>query len=106
MSKKAKLKVVNRAYKIEAGDFHSIEANIPIRNEDGKLCGVTNPRRLVHLHSYGKEAPFFEDPFNGDTTIFTPPLSAHSSSSANMRLEWETGIMASSSSWINTTRPG
>lgn len=60
MVEQAKLKVVNNAYKIEAGEFHSPEPNIPIRNEAGKLCGITNPRRLVHIHSYGKEAPFFE----------------------------------------------
>jgi uncharacterized OB-fold protein len=42
------------------GEFHTIEPNQPIRNEAGKLCGVTNPRRLVHTHSYGSEHEFFD----------------------------------------------
>jgi len=58
MPKEAKVWIKNNAYKIE-GDFHTIEPNRPICNEDDKLCGVTNPRRLVHIHSYGGEAPFF-----------------------------------------------
>jgi hypothetical protein len=59
MSKQAKVWIQKKAYKID-GEFSTIEANTPIRREDGKLCGVTNPRRLVHMHSYGGEAPFFE----------------------------------------------
>jgi uncharacterized OB-fold protein len=50
--------VVERRYRMR-GDFHSSEPNQPIRNETGKLCGVTNPRRLVHTHSYGGEHEFF-----------------------------------------------
>jgi uncharacterized OB-fold protein len=44
------------------GDFHRIEPNTPIRSadEDWKLLGVTNPREMVYIHSYGGEAPFFE----------------------------------------------
>jgi len=44
------------------GDFHHITPNTPIRIEDKdwKLAGVTNPRQLIHVHSYGGEAPFFE----------------------------------------------
>ncbi len=53
-----KVWVEKGAYRI-SGEFHTPEANQPIRREDGKLCGVTNPRRLVHMHSYGGEAPFF-----------------------------------------------
>ena len=48
----AKVKVVKNAYQIE-GEFHTIEPNQPIRREDGKLCGVTNPRRLVHMQGNG-----------------------------------------------------
>ncbi len=59
MSNQAKVWIEKKAYKIK-GEFSSLEANTPIRREDGKLCGVTNPRRLVHMHSYGGEAPFFE----------------------------------------------
>jgi uncharacterized protein len=57
--KPAKVWIEKKAYKI-SGEFSTIEANTPILREDGKLCGVTNPRRLVHMHSYGGEAPFFE----------------------------------------------
>ena len=44
------------------GDFHRVEPNTPIRSadEDWKLVGVTNPRAMVYIHSYGGEAPFFE----------------------------------------------
>ena len=52
------VKVENGRYRL-SGDFHKIEPNVPIRDESGKLCGVTNPRYLVHTHSYGGEAPFF-----------------------------------------------
>ena len=51
--------VVGGRYRMR-GEFHSIEPNQPIRNEEGKLCGVTNPRRLVHTHSYGGEHEFFD----------------------------------------------
>jgi uncharacterized OB-fold protein len=50
--------VIENRYRLR-GEFHSIEPNQPIRNEAGKLCGVTNPRRLVHTHSYGGEYEFF-----------------------------------------------
>lgn len=59
MSGKNKVWIENKAYRIK-GDFHTIEPNQPIRNQKDKLCGVTNPRRIVHIHSYGGEAPFFE----------------------------------------------
>ena len=43
------------------GIFHMIEKNQPIFNEDtGKLSGVTNPRDMTYIHSYGGEAIFFE----------------------------------------------
>ncbi len=44
------------------GDFHRIEPNTPIRNADEgwSLLGVTNPREMVYIHSYGGEAVFFE----------------------------------------------
>jgi len=57
--KDPKVKVVGRHYKVE-GDFSVITPNQPIRNEAGKLCGVTNPRTMTYIHSYGGEAPFFE----------------------------------------------
>jgi hypothetical protein len=53
------VEVVEGRYRMR-GEFHTIEPNQPIRNESGKLCGVTNPRRLVHTHSYGGEYEFFE----------------------------------------------
>ena len=43
------------------GKFHIIEANQPIFDKDtGKLAGVTNPRDMTYIHSYGGEAIFFE----------------------------------------------
>jgi uncharacterized OB-fold protein len=44
------------------GEFHRVEPNTPIRNADTgwELMGVTNPRQMVYIHSYGGEAPFFE----------------------------------------------
>ena len=52
--------VVNGRYKPK-GVFHIPEANQPIFNKDtGKLAGITNPRDMTYMHSYGGEAPFFE----------------------------------------------
>ncbi len=52
--------IINGRYK-PRGKFHIIEANQPIFNKDtGKLAGVTNPRDMTYIHSYGGEAPFFE----------------------------------------------
>ncbi len=42
------------------GVFHFISPNTPIRNEEGKLLGVTNPRDMTYIHTYGGEAVFFE----------------------------------------------
>jgi uncharacterized protein len=53
------VKVVEGKYKLE-GEFHTIEPNQPILDEKGKLRGICNPRRIVHHHSLGGEAPFFE----------------------------------------------
>ncbi|OHD66928.1 MAG: hypothetical protein A2176_14940 [Spirochaetes bacterium RBG_13_51_14] len=53
--------VKNNQYKIK-GDFHHLEPGLPIRlaDEGWRLIGITNPRTLTHMHSYGGEAPFFE----------------------------------------------
>jgi uncharacterized OB-fold protein len=54
------VEIVKGNYKIK-GKFHIIEANQPIFNKDtNKLAGVTNPRDMTYIHSYGGEAPFFE----------------------------------------------
>jgi uncharacterized OB-fold protein len=54
------VEIVNGRYKPK-GKFHIIEANQPIFNKDtGKLAGVTNPRDMTYIHSYGGDAPFFE----------------------------------------------
>ena len=53
------VKIVEGKYKL-AGEFHTIEPNQPILDEKGKLRGICNPRRIVHHHSLGGEAPFFE----------------------------------------------
>jgi uncharacterized OB-fold protein len=52
------VKVIEGKYKL-AGEFSTIEPNQPIFDEKGKLCGICNPRRIVHHHSLGGEAPFF-----------------------------------------------
>jgi uncharacterized OB-fold protein len=48
-------------YRIK-GAFHHLTPNMPIRNadEDWKLVGVTNPRAMTYIHTYGGESPFFE----------------------------------------------
>jgi uncharacterized OB-fold protein len=52
--------VINGRYKPK-GTFHIVEKNQPIFNKDtGKLAGVTNPRDMTYIHSYGGEAIFFE----------------------------------------------
>lgn len=52
--------VQNGRYKPK-GRFHFPAPNTPIREaESGRLLGVTNPRDIVHIHSYGGEAVFFE----------------------------------------------
>jgi hypothetical protein len=53
------VKVVEGKYKL-SGEFHTAEPNQPILDEQGKLCGICNPRRVVHHHSLGGEAPFFQ----------------------------------------------
>ena len=53
------VKVKNGRYAPE-GEFHQIEQGTPIRNEAGTLAGVTKPRNMTYIHSYGGEAPFFE----------------------------------------------
>jgi hypothetical protein len=53
------VKVVEGKYKL-AGEFHTIEPNQPIKDEKGRLVGICNPRRIVHHHSLGGEAAFFE----------------------------------------------
>ncbi len=52
--------IINGRYK-PRGVFHIPEANQPIFNkETNKLAGITNPRDMTYIHSYGGEAPFFE----------------------------------------------
>jgi uncharacterized OB-fold protein len=52
--------IIDDRYK-PRGIFHIVEPNNPIFNKDtGKLAGVTNPRDMTYIHSYGGEAPFFE----------------------------------------------
>jgi len=44
------------------GDFHHITPNVPIRDASNgwSLVGVTNPRDMTYIHTYGGEAVFFE----------------------------------------------
>ncbi len=57
--KRGTVNVIKGRYKPN-GKFHFISPNTPIRNEEGKLMGVTNPRDITHIHAYGGEAIFFE----------------------------------------------
>ncbi|MDK9708012.1 MAG: hypothetical protein OEL83_13290 [Desulforhopalus sp.] len=61
MSTFGQVYVKNNQYKLK-GSFHHLTANTPIRNADDgwKLLGVTNPRDMTFIHSYGGEAIFFE----------------------------------------------
>lgn len=52
------VEVVENRYKIY-GQFHHGEPNTPIWKGD-KLCGVTNPRNMTYIHSYGGEHVFFK----------------------------------------------
>ncbi|MEJ2108385.1 MAG: hypothetical protein P8Z37_00430 [Acidobacteriota bacterium] len=60
------VKVKNGKYRMK-GDFHQVSPNMAIRNEDDawRLMGITNPRALTHIHTYGGEAVFFENLSNG-----------------------------------------
>lgn len=53
--------VKNNQYKLK-GNFHHLTPNVPIRDADDgwKLLGITNPRDMTYMHSYGGEAIFFE----------------------------------------------
>ncbi len=42
------------------GHFHFVYPNDPIWDEQGRLVGVTNPRDVTHIHTYGGESVFFE----------------------------------------------
>jgi uncharacterized OB-fold protein len=57
--KRGNVNVIKGRYKPK-GKFHFISPNTPIRNEEGTLMGVTNPRDITHIHAYGGEAIFFE----------------------------------------------
>ena len=61
MSISGTVTVRNKRYQPQ-GDFHRIDRNTPIRDADEgwRLLGVTNPRDMVYIHSYGGEAVFFE----------------------------------------------
>ena len=61
MSMFGQVYVKNNQYKLK-GNFHHLTPNTPIRNADDgwKLLGVTNPRDMTYIHSYGGEAIFFE----------------------------------------------
>jgi uncharacterized OB-fold protein len=61
MSMYGQVYVKNNHYRLK-GAFHHLTPNTPIRNADDgwKLMGVTNPRDMTYIHSYGGEAVFFE----------------------------------------------
>jgi len=53
------VKVKNNRY-VPDGEFHQIEAGTPIHDENGELMGVTKPRNMTYIHSYGGEGQFFQ----------------------------------------------
>ena len=61
MSSYGQVQVKDGRYKFR-GDFHRLEQHMPIRDVDQgwKLVGVTKPRDLTYVHTYGGEAVFFE----------------------------------------------
>lgn len=61
MSSYGQVQVKDGRYKFR-GDFHRLEQHMPIRDADNgwKLLGVTKPRDMTYVHTYGGEAPFFE----------------------------------------------
>ncbi len=61
MSSYGQVYVENGKYRLK-GDFHHLTPNMPIRdkNDNWRLLGVTNPRDMTYIHSYGGEAVFFE----------------------------------------------
>ena len=61
MSSYGQVQVKDGRYKFR-GDFHRLEQHMPIRDadHDWKLVGVTKPRDLTYVHTYGGEAAFFE----------------------------------------------
>ncbi|MEE9117668.1 MAG: hypothetical protein V3U02_03600, partial [Calditrichia bacterium] len=58
------VKVVDGRFQFK-GKFHYIYPNTPIRDENGELKGVTNPRDMTYVHMYGGETPFFDSLKNG-----------------------------------------
>jgi len=61
MSQYGQVQVKDGRYKFR-GDFHRLEQHMPIRDADQgwKLVGVTKPRDMTYVHTYGGEAVFFE----------------------------------------------
>ncbi len=61
MSSYGQVQVKDDRYKFR-GDFHRLEQHMPIRDADQgwKLVGVTKPRDMTYVHTYGGEALFFE----------------------------------------------
>lgn len=78
---RGKVRVEGGKYRLN-GKFHYAFPNDPIRNEEGELMGVTNPRDVTHIHMYGGEAPFFENLSKGKllgTKCENPDCDAHGS---------------------------
>jgi len=64
---KGMVRIKGDKYKFE-GKFHHIERNQPIYDTEGRLRGVTNPRDMTYVHTYGGEAIFFESLGKGKLT--------------------------------------
>lgn len=61
MSMYGQVYVKDNHYRLK-GVFHHLTPNTPIRDADDgwRLLGITNPRDMTYIHSYGGEAIFFE----------------------------------------------
>lgn len=83
MSQYGQVQVKDNRYKFR-GDFHRLEQHMPIRDADHgwKLVGVTKPRDMTYVHTYGGEAVFFESLSQGEllaTKCENPACEAHGS---------------------------
>ena len=67
---------------VPRGAFHRASKNQPIRNAQGKLVGITNPRDMTYIHSYGAEALYFASLGEGKlygTRCDNPPCEGYGS---------------------------
>ena len=51
VEKRGVVSAVGSKWKIEDGYFHFTYPNQPIRDAEGNLVGVTNPRDMTYIHT-------------------------------------------------------